>query len=178
VTGLGLYIVKNIIELHHSEIRVESELNKGTKFTFRLPKYTPRELFREYVVNGIKEAVHRKESLSILVLYIENFAVVKEKIEDNRIAAIMNKLHEVIGSSLRRKGDISFKNTRAILTILPVTKREQADIIARRLEQTIGNYMSEEKLDRVIKIGCKTAGFPEDGSNADELFDKIRVAIG
>ena len=177
-TGLGLSIVKNIIELHNSEIRVESELNQGTKFTFSLPQYTPRELFREYVVNGIKEAVHRKESLSILVFYIENFTVVKEKLEDNRIAAIMNKLHEMIGSSLRRKGDISVKNTRAILTILPVTKREQADIIARRLEQTIGNYMSEEKLDGVIKMGCKTAGFPEDGNNADELFDKIRPAVG
>ncbi|MFZ0076486.1 MAG: ATP-binding protein, partial [Exiguobacterium undae] len=37
-TGLGLAIVKHIIDLHHGTIEVESEENKGTTFTIRLPK--------------------------------------------------------------------------------------------------------------------------------------------
>ncbi len=37
-TGLGLAIVFNIIQKHNGEIRVESEENKGTVFTIRLPK--------------------------------------------------------------------------------------------------------------------------------------------
>jgi two-component system phosphate regulon sensor histidine kinase PhoR len=36
-TGLGLAIVKHIIEAHEKSIRVESEVGKGTKFTFSLP---------------------------------------------------------------------------------------------------------------------------------------------
>ncbi len=36
-TGLGLYICKNIIEAHGGEVRVESELNRGTTFFFTLP---------------------------------------------------------------------------------------------------------------------------------------------
>ncbi|MEK7461227.1 MAG: ATP-binding protein [Patescibacteria group bacterium] len=36
-TGLGLYITKNIIELMGGTIGVESELNKGSTFTFSLP---------------------------------------------------------------------------------------------------------------------------------------------
>lgn len=35
-TGLGLAIVKHIIEAHEKSIRVESEVGKGTKFTFSL----------------------------------------------------------------------------------------------------------------------------------------------
>lgn len=36
-TGLGLSIVKQIIQEYGGDIQVESELGKGTKFTFRLP---------------------------------------------------------------------------------------------------------------------------------------------
>jgi len=40
-TGLGLAISKRILQLHDSVINVNSELEKGTEFSFSLPEYNP-----------------------------------------------------------------------------------------------------------------------------------------
>jgi two-component system phosphate regulon sensor histidine kinase PhoR len=37
-TGLGLAIVKHIIEAHNSKVFVQSELDKGSEFSFKLEK--------------------------------------------------------------------------------------------------------------------------------------------
>ena len=42
-TGLGLVITKVIVEQHGGRIFVDSELNKGTRFSFTLPAATPEE---------------------------------------------------------------------------------------------------------------------------------------
>jgi PAS domain S-box-containing protein len=37
-TGIGLYLVKHLVEAHHGEVSVESKLGEGSTFTFVLPK--------------------------------------------------------------------------------------------------------------------------------------------
>lgn len=41
-TGLGLYIAKSIVDMHKGKIWVESEVGRGSKFSFSLPIYNPK----------------------------------------------------------------------------------------------------------------------------------------
>jgi two-component system phosphate regulon sensor histidine kinase PhoR len=42
-TGIGLFLVKNLVEIHHGKIWIESEVGKGTTFFFTMPTTQPDE---------------------------------------------------------------------------------------------------------------------------------------
>jgi two-component system phosphate regulon sensor histidine kinase PhoR len=41
-TGIGLYLVKSMVEAHHGSVDVQSELGKGSTFIINLPLYQPK----------------------------------------------------------------------------------------------------------------------------------------
>jgi len=41
-TGIGLYLVRHLVEAHGGKIQIESDLHKGSTFTFELPKCPPQ----------------------------------------------------------------------------------------------------------------------------------------
>lgn len=59
-TGIGLNIVKNIVDRHHGTISVESEVGKGSTFTIVLP-VTQSDMAKGEVP-GIEKSVVRRES--------------------------------------------------------------------------------------------------------------------
>lgn len=74
-TGLGLYIVSDIIERHHGEIKCTSEVGEGTEFVIKIP-LTDRK-----VETSVEELESEDESAeNICILLVEDEKVVRESL--------------------------------------------------------------------------------------------------
>ena len=77
-TGLGLTIVKKLIDLFNGQIKLESEVGKGTTFTFIIPFESGEDKVNEFVSN-IEVDLSEPKSYRILI------------VEDNKINQIVTK---------------------------------------------------------------------------------------
>ena len=73
-TGIGLALVKELIELHHGSIAVESKLNEGTKFNIKIP--AGEELYKG-------EIVEKKHEVELKPRKYERQKV-EEKVEEEK----------------------------------------------------------------------------------------------
>lgn len=172
-TGLGLSISKKLVELHHGRIHVSSAPNQGTTVTFLLPKYTRRELFKEYIAEAMTQSFEQGKSLSIVIFDIVDFDALQNRLGTKRLAEIVAVMERVINHALRRTADIAIKDGKAILVLLPDTKKEHAHIVLGRLYQVLEDYLAKIKKTPKIEVHSSVACFPEDAETLEQILDKI-----
>ncbi len=73
-TGLGLALVKNIVELHGGSISVTSEVEKGSQFTVILPWKKAIQLNSESDVSFSQTPLSIKHSQALILLAEDNEA--------------------------------------------------------------------------------------------------------
>ena len=172
-TGLGLSICKKLIELHHGRVKIESVPMKGTTVTFLLPQYTHRDLFKEAINQAMGRCEAAGSPLSIVIFNILNFEALEEKLGIKQMERIVTKMEKVINDALRRVADIAIKDTKAIMVLLPDTKKENVYLVMGRLSQILEDFLIREQMTPKIEIHGNVVCFPEEAKTLEEILDGI-----
>ncbi|MFA6129399.1 MAG: ATP-binding protein [Candidatus Omnitrophota bacterium] len=168
-TGLGLSIAKGLVELHRGKIRLESEVGKGTKFIFSLPKYPANENAREYIEDAIDEANKCNMHLTLAVVTFSY----SDKIR-NTYAGLKEDLHKIIRAQLYREKDAALEYPDELFIIMRDCDKNCGFIVQGRIEQALRSYFDKINLGNDIKINLRLAVYPDEAKNYQELVNKAR----
>jgi signal transduction histidine kinase len=162
--GLGLSIAKELAEANLGEIRVQSELGRGSTFSFTLPAADPPDVMHRYL-RRIVNSSHLSRHISL----------VHADIEESTGAESIDDTGEFL-SCLLRYNDLLLKTGPARwLIVLPIAQG-LVDSFLQRAEKAIGEANRNRLGDPLPAIEFHPLGtWPS--SSRDELLGQLRAAL-
>lgn len=161
--GLGLAISQNLLRLHKSTIEVESELGKGSIFSFTLPfrvanKSETRDLLTAQTfepITGISVLLVEDNQANIFIIsrYFEQWKLDFDVAESglDALEMIRHKLYDIVLMDLQMPGMNGFDTIRALrnmksnayrkLTVVALSASAFPALEAKLLEAGFDNYI-------------------------------------
>ena len=177
-TGLGLAICREIVDLHQGTISVQSDLGKGTAFSFTLPVYDSATAFSQSLQDMKSVEGADQQGISVILVSLADVERRLGSLPSAKLEEVMKEGEEMIRKRLSRN-DRVLSLERSLIAILAVADVPGTEAIQQRMQKICEEWAAKAvgkagPAAIVLAIGH----FPQDGMEPDALLSAVRARLG
>jgi hypothetical protein len=165
------------VDLHQGQITVQSELGKGTAFSFTLPVYDPATAFAQSLQDS--KSIEGADTQGISVILV-NFADVERKLSalpSAKLEEALKEGEEAIRKRLSRN-DRVLSLQRSLIAILAVADAAGTEAIAQRMQKVCDEWAAKAVGKQgPAAVTLATGHFPQDGTEPEALLQTVRAKL-
>lgn len=172
-TGLGLPIAKQLIDAHRGEIWLESEIQKGSRFSFILPVMMHYNTFLLELDNELQHSKYNHSALTLML--IEEITQNPDSGKKDSCISVLKEIESgKITIARKEDGCKMFTLDNKMYIILPQTDKIGANIVINRLKKHLS-------LNKSYYTHCSfnlgASVYPDEAITSEELIDQTAKSL-